>query len=84
MEGVQQESFVLNKGGNHMDFNNDDLRVIKEALLTAKAQEETKYLEGEKRLIDSLPSSSNDDISAAKQDSYNRLLDKIKRYMEQG
>jgi hypothetical protein len=36
-----------------MDFSNDELWVIKDALLTARAREETEYLETEKRILDS-------------------------------
>jgi hypothetical protein len=65
-----------------MDFSKEEWQIIVDALLKARAQTETGYLEDEKRIIDSFHTAPNEDKSELVQDMYNRLLDKIKRYMD--
>jgi hypothetical protein len=62
---------------NTLDCSGDELRVIKEALLKARAQSETEGFETEKCVIDSFRVAPNENVSAAIQDMYDRLLRKI-------
>jgi hypothetical protein len=65
-----------------IDCSNDELRVIKEALLKARAQSETEGFETEKRVIDYIPITPDGNADAVIQDMYSRLLEKIQQAME--
>jgi hypothetical protein len=65
-----------------MEFSSDELRLITEALLKAKARSETEGFVNEKRIIDSLPAGSNENVSAAVQLMYDQLLRKIQNAMD--
>jgi hypothetical protein len=64
--------------------NNDELRVIKEALLKAKARSETEGFAMEKRSIESFRTAPDEKLGALVQDWYNRLLDKIQDSIGRG
>jgi hypothetical protein len=58
--------------------------MIKEVLLKAKSQSETKGFEMEQQIIDSFRTAPDEKLGALVQDWYNQLLDKIQDAIDRG
>ena len=66
-----------------MDLSIEELKLINEVLIKAKAQSETGCFEFEKQILDSCKIASNENIYSNVQGFYDRLLNKIENAMKE-
>jgi len=65
-----------------MDYSRTEL-IILEALIKARNQTETEWLDIEKHCLDSTPTAHNENTIAIKEQMYNQLLQKTQKLIDE-